>query len=409
MRKTKTNRRTRGAATVLAALLLTIAALLTSCIKDDPPQSTVTAVPTLSPTVSEASTGSPETTDDGIVRIRFLKLSKTGITMKVGSTERLSFSAAPAGVDISGVVWRVDDPTVAEVNNGIVTALSVGKTYVRLSRDDGEVEAKCEVVVTDGDVLVIPVTDLTLSKWTMALTAGETAQLSYEVFPVNAVEKETKYKSGNQNIATVDAAGKVTAVAPGVVVLTVTSGSASDSCLLVVRQANGEMPAAAVQTVMVGPGMQKEISVSNELYKNYLGISTIKYVSTNEAVVKASAGRISGVKDGVAEVHLRNSFNETIYVFKVTVSLDLPIEGIKLNKTRAEIKVGQSVQLTATLLPEGARQKRIEWICENKEVYSVTQDGVVTGVGRGEARVTAYVKDENGKSFTKTCLIVVTD
>ena len=91
---------------------------------------------------------------------------------------------------------------------------------------------------------------------------------------------------------------------------------------------------------------------------------------------------------------------------------NLPITGILLDKTKVQLEVGESIQLTATLLPDGAIQNRIEWINESKgEYYTVTQDGLVTAIKPGKTSLTVYVEDTSSgsrKSFTKTCTIEIT-
>ena len=57
--------------------------------------------------------------------------------------------------------------------------------------------------------------------------AGETAQLS-----ASKVKDELKWTSSDEKVATVDANGKVTAVAPGKAVITATAGELTDMCVV---------------------------------------------------------------------------------------------------------------------------------------------------------------------------------
>lgn len=72
-------------------------------------------------------------------------------------------------------------------------------------------------------------TSVTLDKTEATLTkAGETLQLQAAVLPEDAMEKGVTWASGNTNVATVDETGKVTAVANGEAIITVTSKANAD-------------------------------------------------------------------------------------------------------------------------------------------------------------------------------------
>lgn len=72
-------------------------------------------------------------------------------------------------------------------------------------------------------------TSVTLDKTEATFTeAGETLQLQATVLPEDAMEKDVTWASDNTNVATVDETGKVTAVANGEAIITVTSKANAD-------------------------------------------------------------------------------------------------------------------------------------------------------------------------------------
>ena len=73
---------------------------------------------------------------------------------------------------------------------------------------------------------------------------------------------------------------------------------------------------------------------------------------------------------------------------------------IKLDKAEANIEVGQTITLKATVLPEGTLDT-VAWATDKADVATV-KDGVVTAVAPGTATITATV---NGK--TATCKVTV--
>jgi hypothetical protein len=74
-----------------------------------------------------------------------------------------------------------------------------------------------------GDDDVVSVSEVKLSSATVALFTGETASLTVEVLPLDVENKNITWSSSNETIVTIDAEGKLTAVAPGVATITATA------------------------------------------------------------------------------------------------------------------------------------------------------------------------------------------
>ncbi|MCI8273266.1 MAG: hypothetical protein HFJ55_04200 [Clostridia bacterium] len=81
------------------------------------------------------------------------------------------------------------------------------------------------------------------------------------------------------------------------------------------------------------------------------------------------------------------------------------VKEIELNKTEETIERGQQLQLTATVKPETAENKTIEWSSSNTSVAEVTQDGLVTTKADGVATIKAQATD-GGEAFA-ICNITV--
>jgi uncharacterized protein YjdB len=81
----------------------------------------------------------------------------------------------------------------------------------------------------------------------------------------------------------------------------------------------------------------------------------------------------------------------------------IAVTGVELDKPNLELTVGDKGTLTATVLPEEATDRNVEWSSDNKEVATV-ENGVVTAVAPGSATITVTTKD-GGK--TDKCLVTV--
>jgi uncharacterized protein YjdB len=87
----------------------------------------------------------------------------------------------------------------------------------------------------------------------------------------------------------------------------------------------------------------------------------------------------------------------------VTLS-GIAVQTLELSPSQQTLSAGASVQLAATVTPNDAANKTIDWSSSNPSVATVTA-GLVTGVAVGTATITARTAD--GTEITKTCEITV--
>ena len=80
------------------------------------------------------------------------------------------------------------------------------------------------------------------------------------------------------------------------------------------------------------------------------------------------------------------------------------VNEIRLDKEEIKINVGEKVTIVPVLLPYNAKDKRINWRSSNSSVASINQEGIVSGISKGEAEI--IVETINGK-VNKTCKVVV--
>jgi len=81
------------------------------------------------------------------------------------------------------------------------------------------------------------------------------------------------------------------------------------------------------------------------------------------------------------------------------------VTGVALDKSTANVTVGNTVQLTATVLPDNATDKGVTWASSDTSVATVDANGKVKGVNSGTATITVTT-DDGG--YTATCKVTVT-
>lgn len=84
-----------------------------------------------------------------------------------------------------------------------------------------------------------------------------------------------------------------------------------------------------------------------------------------------------------------------------------PVESITLSMTTAKIKVGEELTLTATITPNDATNKELNWTTSNGDAATVDENGKVSAVGTGTATITATATD--GSGVAASCEVTVTE
>ena len=82
-----------------------------------------------------------------------------------------------------------------------------------------------------------------------------------------------------------------------------------------------------------------------------------------------------------------------------------PAQSINVDQESIDIVKGNAVQLNAFVLPEDADDKNYTWSASNLNIVSVSQDGIVTALSSGEAKV--YATLNVNKSIIDSCIVNV--
>lgn len=152
---------------------------------------------------------------------------------------------------------------------------------------------------------VVAVTGVSLDKTTAKLTEkGQTVELKATVAPANATNKNVSFKTSDANVATVDANGKVTAVANGTATITVTTedGSKTATCTVTVEipktpdPTPTPVPADLVEKVnneIAAAADKKETDYTADSWKNYQkALEAATKVAKDEKATKADLEKV---------------------------------------------------------------------------------------------------------------------
>ena len=251
----------------------------------------------------------------------------------------------------------------------------------------------------------IPVTSVILSATSIELEVGDSHVLTATVSPSDAENKTIIWTSSNASVATVDE-GVITACKEGKATITVTTdeGGKTATCEVMVSRkliSVTEIKLDVTSAEMIeGDELQLNVTIipDNATNKN------VTWTTSNSSVASVSEGKVTALKPGPATIVATTKDGGKIATCEVAVSSKVnPVTSVTLDRTSAELIVGDELTLTATVNPENSTNKNVTWSSSNPSVASVS-NGKVTALEAGRATIIVSSVD-GGK--TATCEVIV--
>ena len=138
---------------------------------------------------------------------------------------------------------------------------------------------------------------------------------------------------------------------------------------------------------------------------------SVTWTSSNPSVATVSeSGLVTAVAQGTATItatsNLDNTKSGTCSVTVNAPAAPIPVTAIALNKSTANIAIGDSETLTINYTPADANTgKAVTWTSSNTSVATVDNSGKVTGIAAGSATITATSTTD--ASITASCAVAV--
>lgn len=115
-------------------------------------------------------------------------------------------------------------------------------------------------------------------------------------------------------------------------------------------------------------------------------------------------GIVVDARYGLADVSTFFASVQTPDTIQVVTPVVVDVTGVLVSPTSKSIAVGDDFTLVATVAPYNATDKAVTWSSSDDAVCSVSDAGVIHGVGSGTATITVTTHDG---SFTATCSVTV--
>lgn len=216
---------------------------------------------------------------DGIDARGIERVGDKTVTMGLNQTRQLQVKITPSDTTNKNVQWTSSNNSVATVDsNGVVTSKNSGSTIITATTHNG---LKTEFFIE----VETPVTNITLNSNEINLNPGGTFKLDATVNPSNASNKNIKWISANESIATVDQSGNVTADVAGTTYISAVSadGKVVATCTVNVSKPVVTKPAK----VKIKSAKKKGKKVTLKWKKISDAAGYVVYMKTNSGKFKA--------------------------------------------------------------------------------------------------------------------------
>lgn len=356
-----------------------------------------------------------------------IKLPVSETTIVAGTSMKLTAQVLPDKKEEkptnAGIKWTVSDKRTAaiDVSEGdILDALKAGEVTVKaIAEDAGQAEAVMTVKVVSSDVMTAA--RLTLSykqKNSAAVKSGAEITLATVVKDKDGTElagKIISYRSSDEEVAAVDADGRVTAVAGGTAKITGTvmdGSNVTGSFTVKVEQRPTEITfdreiyqAAPGKTITLKPTVLPAGSKNKKVSYQVIHITDEagEAVSGTPVRVHETNGKVTIAPDAkpgtkavirvMSTAFDSNTEKEAAPYKEVTVLVgETNVKKLTMKKKSMElVGIGAQIKPEFTVKKindKAAGQPQYAWSSSDTKVVTVSQDGTVTAVGYGTAKVT---------------------
>lgn len=347
--------------------------------------------------------------EEQAVRPSSVSVSPSSAALTVGETVSLTATVLPSECEYSSIIWSSSNTKVATVRNGLVEAVSPGNAVISASADG--VVGKAEVTVTEKYIAVNKVIVKDADGNTEgALHVSETVQLHAVIEPEDATERTIRWETTTE-YASVDEKGLVTALGIG------------DCCIRAYAAGNvfGEYyckidPIAISSMKVVDPDGSEEglayvgstLQLKAVIVPENASFQDLTWTSSDNDVASVDENGLVDLKK-IGSVRI-TAIAGSSSIYKTEASYALTIKAINVTSVTVapdavSIMEGRTAQLNATIAPDNASIKRVIWASSDKTVATVDENGLVTAVKQGIAKI--YASSMDNSSVYGVCVVTV--
>ena len=315
------------------------------------------------------------------VEVEGCKLETVSVSLKSGDTFQLNVIDANNEV-VQDVTWTSSDNAIATVSNsGLVTAVAAGDAMISAKLAGGTLV--CKVTVTQKN-------EYKLDKEELDIAVGGSDTLTLITLPEGSESpRPHTFTSKDPSIATVEGGtGKVTGVGKGTTKIICSVDGEDLEADVTVREYTVKIGNEVLTSEMnLNLKGEYDVTITADPAKENI---TATYASSDEEVVAISdSGHIVALKADSATLTITvggKAFTTTITV----------VSGYSINHEEATLTYGKTGENTVQLAVTsgGSAVDGVKYESSDTSVATVSDDGLVTAVTVGTAKITATVNED---------------
>ena len=311
-----------------------------------------------------------------------------------GQTISLAASVLPEDAAVQEVTWASQDEKIAIVDeNGNVTGVKRGNARITATAKDGSnIRASISIQVTQN------AEEITLDKTELTVDAGRSAVLKATVLPKDTNNKNVVWTSSDENVARVNADGRVTGVALGdceIVCTDKKTGTVQASAAVHVQQPVTKVMLGEAPVVYAGETARLTWTTEPANASN----PAVTFKAGNEKVLTVSEdGTITGIKAGETWVTVMSTDGSNRQA-RIKIRVYQHVTGVHMKRNTAYIDLRTRSTTTAILEPDTATNHNMTWVSADPSIATVEpvknqpQRISIYGVSEGVTVITGTTED----------------
>lgn len=248
----------------------------------------------------------------------------------------------------------------------------------------------------------IHVTSISLSQTSLSIIVGESATLVATVLPENATNKNVIWSTDNPSVASVDN-GTVSAVGQGTATITAKTedGNKTADCIVTVNKETIEVTSVTLDKTEITLAPFESQTLVATVKPDNATDKTVTWTSSNSYIASVKEGKVTGILQGTATITATAGGQSATCIVTVKMKT-IDVSSVTLDKTEITLIEGDSMTLTATVMPDNATDKTVTWTSSDNNVATIDA-GTVRAIAEGTATITATA---GGKSATCTVVVI---